>query len=446
MKVYLEVYNNLTQSLLKEITDMGMRGCRTEWWDYVENMDLLKEHLKTNPRTELIILTGGDHQQIVQQCIDVCSYAIELGLRDHVILEGPNEPNLEKNHGGVWALAPVALGRAWAQAYDTCHESGVRFLSPAVSGLADPDLWYVRQMLGQLPIEVGFAIHRYTEAPNLSKPYPGYDDRVSEGETIRAIAGGREIYITETGLSEGPYKRPRPFPWCFWTEDYWISEQAVAHEILNDLDYWYDENVDAVVYYQVYDGPDESNPEDNYGWTRIGGVWKPVAEEVAKELSEIDPPPPPPPPDTGYKKYYTLSVAEDIINDVQVDSRSDVYVGIWVSVRNFNYAATHCPDGIMSAFGMTPREMLDFAAEGNDLLMQWRNHWLPHFQEEHPDYPGRCRVRKQYWRPFADRLRKHRAEVGRLTALAQASPERELCAFDNVAGWCVCRQRHGITG
>jgi hypothetical protein len=457
MKVYLEVYNNLTQSLLKEITDMGMRGCRTEWRDHMQTMDLLKEHLQAEPRSELIVLTGGDTaQQLVQQCIEVCSYAIELGIHDHVIVEGPNEPNLHGNHGGVWAEKPGELGAAWAQAYEECHDHGVRFLSPAVSGLADRDLWYVRQMLGQLPTEVGFAIHRYTEAPNLSKPYPGYESRGHEMDVIREIGHGRKIYITETGLTEGPYKKPKPFPMCFWNDNYWISEKAVANEMVNDLYFWFDNDVEAVVYYQVYDGLDESDPENNYGWTRIGGIWKPVANEMAREIPEVDPPPlPPPPPDDEAKPsdYYTLSVAADIINEVQVDSRSEKYIGIWVSVRNWNYAANMCPDGIMGTFGMTPAEMKAFARVGNDLLNEWRDHWLKQFLTVNKraalgktEFEDRCNVRKEYWRPFASELRRHRAEVVRMTTLAQISPERELCEFDNAAGWCVCRQKHGITG
>jgi hypothetical protein len=145
--------------------------------------------------------------------------------------------------------------------------------------------------------------------------------------------------------------------------------------------------------------------------------------------------------------YISLQRGESIINDVTVDSRSEIHVGIWGSVRNLQYAATHCADLIGPTFGITSGEMLALADEGQYLYDKFRNHWIKRLRTqnkhypEYPEFENQSDVRKDYWQPFENRLRNQRAASSELHNIALRDPLRQTCEYDNTQGWCVCKNR-----
>ena len=58
--------------------------------------------------------------------------------------------------------------------------------------------------------------------------------------------------------------------------------------------------------------------------------------------------------------------------------------------------------------------------------------------EDNERFCSRTEVRKEYWNPYEEELKKHRAWANLNRELAQADPLAN-CEFDSVKGWCQCR-------
>jgi hypothetical protein len=153
--------------------------------------------------------------------------------------------------------------------------------------------------------------------------------------------------------------------------------------------------------------------------------------------------------DADPKDYITLGKGARLINDVEADSRTDLYHGIWTNYRNPRDAALRCGSLIQPTFGISASQLLDLANDGLDNLTKWNDRPKPPWREklqrenrraaEHPEFEGYTGVRKEYWQPFEDKLRAQKTEIDRLTAIAQGLPLRQICAYDNLAGWCGCK-------
>jgi hypothetical protein len=301
MKVFTNAMAEKFGHLLQRFAEIGWRGSRVGTGDvsmFIENMKELRGWVaKRRHSMHIYLLKGNTAEQIKDQAREVASFANNIGIEKNVLVELANEPNID-TEGTAWIGKPKELGIACRLAWNECKQYGVEFLSPSVSGInKERDVPYIETMMAEIPPEVSFAIHRYTEDPNLSTPYPGYSSRDEEIAQIKRLAGGRKIYITETGLAEGPYKKRKPFPKCWETENWWLSEDDVANEILADMRVWHEAGIDGVVYYQLNDGPDRNNQGNTYGWRHFeeswDGPWKVVAQkapELIKEVDEIETP------------------------------------------------------------------------------------------------------------------------------------------------------------
>ena len=70
--------------------------------------------------------------------------------------------------------------------------------------------------------------------------------------------------------------------------------------------------------------------------------------------------------------YIHLSRAENIIYDVEVESRSEIWLSIWSGVRDEEYAATNCGTAVAGVFNMNSDELIEKAAKGKDLIASGR--------------------------------------------------------------------------
>ncbi len=143
--------------------------------------------------------------------------------------------------------------------------------------------------------------------------------------------------------------------------------------------------------------------------------------------------------------YITLSRGQRIIHDVDVESRSDIYLSIHSGVRDEEYAATYCTSIVEGVLGLSAEELFAMAEEGLDLINQWERKWRRNLStvnkrcEEDERFCQRSDVLKKNWAPYVEqRLRTHRAAANRNRELAKRDPLAE-CDFDSVAGWCQCR-------
>jgi hypothetical protein len=179
------------------------------------------------------------------------------------------------------------------------------------------------------------------------------------------------------------------------------------------------------------------------------------------------PPPPPPPPTTTTsttttvperqpEDYITLSRGARIIHDVDIESRSDIYLSIHSGVRDEEYAASYCGSIVKDVLGLSADELRAMATEGRALIVQWERKWRRNLSTINkrcetderfcpPDNPKvwRSEVLKKNWTPYVERLRHHRAQANLNRVLAQLDPVREVCDYDALTGWCDCRNKHG---
>lgn len=152
--------------------------------------------------------------------------------------------------------------------------------------------------------------------------------------------------------------------------------------------------------------------------------------------------------------YITLGRGERIIYDVDVESRSGIWLSIWSGVRDEEYVARYCPDIAEEVLNMSAEELVAMAAHGRVLIRQWENKWRNNLSTINwrcetderycpPDNPDlwRSNVLKKNWDPYLAELRLHRARAGLNRALAQEDPQAAHCSFDSIAGWCLCRNR-----
>jgi hypothetical protein len=154
-------------------------------------------------------------------------------------------------------------------------------------------------------------------------------------------------------------------------------------------------------------------------------------------------------PPTGPQpnEYVVLSNAEDIVNRVEVDSRTDLYLGIWVSVRNLQNCAQGCTDAqISSTLGISQAELFAAAANGERLLDLWNNKYKLNLTtenkraDEDPRFEGKSNLRKLVWEIFTAEVRAHNALITTLNNRAYADPIAG-CSFDNIQGWCRCKNQ-----
>jgi len=156
---------------------------------------------------------------------------------------------------------------------------------------------------------------------------------------------------------------------------------------------------------------------------------------------EIEPPPHPP---IEPAAYISTIRAQRIIYNVEVESRSDIYLDIWSSVRDNNVVANNCADICEDVLFMSANELKALGREGEVLINQWTRRWKPNLDSVNADceidsrYCGKSNVRKDFWTPYLEQLRERRALTNLNRGLVYKDPLAN-CSFDTIAGWCSCR-------
>lgn len=152
-------------------------------------------------------------------------------------------------------------------------------------------------------------------------------------------------------------------------------------------------------------------------------------------------------PDRVPEDYITLSRGEDIIHNVDEESRSDIHLSIDSGVRDEEYAAFYCGSKVEAVFKMSASDMRAMVAEGRTLIDKWerrfRNNlktlnWRAKEDIRFRKDPLRSNVYEKNWDPYVERLKSHRKQANLNRQLAKLDP-RANCNFDSVKGWCQCR-------
>jgi len=182
-------------------------------------------------RAFAIFLIGPDHidlgdTELVQKSKDFATKLVSAGYRKrgNAAVEIGNEPDLAVSR---WKRNPEAMARCFAECYDAVKElvPELPVLCPSVSNLNSRGLGYLSKMVPQLPPECGVAFHRYPAGVDFETSHRGYSSRFDEVDRLRELAGGRELWNTETG-------------WAEQNRDYTLSELQVAERMEREHELW----------------------------------------------------------------------------------------------------------------------------------------------------------------------------------------------------------------
>jgi hypothetical protein len=192
-----------------------------------------------------------------------------------------------------------------------------------------------------------------------------------------------------------------------------------------------------------YCGQDGVVPE---GYTSLGTTWD--CDPCAKKDDDV---PPPPPDDKQPGDYVDKGTVLTKINKVEVDSRSDIYLDIWESVRHPMNVYQYCSD-YADELGFSASEFKSMADRGSAYLdgrEGWKNRIKPILLKTNkrcadpafpdPKWCDKTEVHKDTWNTFKDNVQfLNTQELWVASLAAQQSACRQVRAFDNVMGWC-CR-------
>ncbi len=309
MKLYLNLGyiptagGSIGRELLDRIASLGFQGIRQDLPDDHDLCRQLLEELADYERLHpLFLIAGGrmtrEHpsttgapwtrDSLRQHVADVCEKLGDFSYFDRPeppALEIGNEPDLGVDS---WKDNPKLLGETFAECYAVVREFTDRsvVLTPSVSNLNQRGLTYLRKMLSPgLPAGAAVAVHRYPNGRDSTSPHPGFETRDEEIQELFRLVEDADVWVTETGRTEGPDRVRRLF---LPDLEVRMTEEEVSACMEAELRFWAGlPRVKAVVWYQLNSGPDPKDPLDHYGIRRLDGTFKPIADRFAALLGEL---------------------------------------------------------------------------------------------------------------------------------------------------------------
>ncbi len=293
MKLLLTVPEGkpIGRSLLYEILGLGFHGVRVDVPDNHSAAEGMLEELARMPEVYPVLLIAGGHMlrstgnpfqpgELVAHVNDTCVKLRDFGFfkrADLPAIEIGNEPDLAHDD---WKKHPARLARTFRRCFDIIrtYSETCPILTPSVSNLNRRGFSYLGAMLTDgLPAEAKLAVHRYPHDGDIYKPHPGFQTREQQASKLVELADGRDIWITETGLTEGPH------------DGRFHSEEHVADALEYEVRFWSCvASVKALCWYGINDGPNHDDTEHHFGIRRLDGSWKPVAERVAQVRAAME--------------------------------------------------------------------------------------------------------------------------------------------------------------
>ncbi|NIO37411.1 hypothetical protein GTO27_06875 [Candidatus Bathyarchaeota archaeon] len=138
--------------------------------------------------------------------------------------------------------------------------------------------WLDRFLYKDIPAGSIVGFHRYPNGRDTQKPHNGFQSRSHEWNRLQALAGGHKLFLTETGLSQGPHRIKRPFPLCWLNENHWISQEEQAAAMALEWAIWEPRGVLGMTWYQHRDGNYYQDLLNNYGIYAADGNEKAIVE------------------------------------------------------------------------------------------------------------------------------------------------------------------------
>lgn len=229
-----------------------------------------------------VIFLIGPHQidlragQLIEKSRDFAKKLLNAGYKERgdVGIEIGNEPDLAVKR---WKKNPEDMAKCFADCYVEVKAllPDVPVLCPSISNLNGRGLNYLEKMEPHLPKDCGIAFHRYPNGRDFDIPHRGFTSRFREVDALKAIAGCRALWNTETGHAE-------------INKDYTLSESEVSERMEREHVFWSDAGCEAWCAYQINSGiiEDGDGHDDkrlkSYGARRADSSWKPWADRMGE--------------------------------------------------------------------------------------------------------------------------------------------------------------------
>ena len=189
-----------------------------------------------------------------------------------------NEPTLAPK-GSVFK-DPVVMALLWDTCFKLVRRRGIncKLITPPPHNIDKHAgfAWLNKflQHVEQWDKNCAVGIHRYI--PNLNATaQEGWKDRPTEQRALDGLLSGRRLWVTETGITQGPHEIKSWFG--LRKKKLFISEQRQGALIMSELLYWRD-RADVVTLYNINSGADKSDREQNYGIRRADMQFKEYAD------------------------------------------------------------------------------------------------------------------------------------------------------------------------
>lgn len=306
-RLYLNSADILDGDLIRNLLAQGLRGFRMDLrlGDAQAQVNALK--IAIGARTALTnaaywtwLLHGGNFTQDAQgtqvtsaiEYLDLAQTSCESikahwdpFLYAYCSIELGNEPDIAAEPWKDPREMAVVSAKAWRIARAILGDE-ITIITPGISNLdADSIAWlkrYAWHLESVAPMmiedpELAWGIHRYPVSVDPAQPHVGRT-RAEELTKVRAaLPDGARIWVTETGLTEGPHRVERPFPWCWIPKREYLTPEVVAARVASDLTWWANQpGVEVVTLYQINDGLNPDDPLHHYGIRDTHGAWKPL--------------------------------------------------------------------------------------------------------------------------------------------------------------------------
>lgn len=184
--------------------------------------------------------------------------------------------------------------------------------------------------------------------------------------------------------------------------------------------------------------------------TPIPPVVPPPPVVVPVPIPSPEPVPyPPPDKEITASDYMAREKAGNWEEEYSTGEAAELYSRLqecwWAGHKDMIYVASNCPDSCLggreSLFTLTVGQMIDASKVGYALVKE-ADRFIQHWNEENPNFPGRTRIRKQFYAEYNGRLKSHlllaneqRAALAGLTGTGQL--------FDSIGGYCEWKHREG---
>jgi hypothetical protein len=301
MKVFLNTGfgRAIGREKLRTLTELGFHGVRLDIpldKDRDIPHQLIKELGRHRLLEPLFLIAGGNmchdgipwHRvEIIETIIYICNTIKLYGFfKDSTVwFEIGNEPDIACDY---WKYNSALLNDVYWDAYQTAKSmlSNAEVITGGIYGGSLESFRWLDKFVGEgLPNGAVIGYHRYPPKYDMSEPVKGFESRSAEFQRLRSITGDKRLFITEAGLSQGPYREPKGFPLCFLKKSRWLSEKEQAEGFIADWNFYKRSYADILGYswYQSYDGPDLSNKDDHYGIFRRDRITQKFICSIIKE-------------------------------------------------------------------------------------------------------------------------------------------------------------------